>query len=88
MQFEALVKPRGLSELQVKYREVFLSPLGRDVLADLMDKCHFGVTLDPDNKVQIGEYNVGVAILAMCGILYGNTKKDVIGALCSVTPAE
>lgn len=75
-------------ELQDKYRHLFLSGIGVDVLADLLTICHFGSTLNPDNSIQISEYNVGVAILARCGILGPQTKKAVIRALCSVVPDD
>lgn len=73
-------------DLQEKYRHLFLSGIGVDVLTDLLSICHFGRTLDPDNPVQISEYNVGVTILARCGIFGPNTKKAVVRALCSVNP--
>jgi len=86
-EFEALIPDKGLSELQLKYRAVFMSEIGREVLSDILMQCHFGVTLDPDNKVQVAEYNVGMVLLERCGIFRHNTRRDVIGALCSITPA-
>ena len=69
-----------------KYREVLCSsPLGREVLADILKTCHLGITLDPDNIVQISEYNVGVVILAKCGVFKKDNFEDVIRALCSVS---
>ena len=84
-QFEAL---QVKEEIWVgdKYKYLFSSPMGREVLADILAECHFGTTLNPDNKVQIAEYNVGIMILAKCGILGPITRTDVINALCNVTP--
>ena len=67
--------------LSQKYRQIFLSPLGREVLADILGTCHFGATLDADNKVQIAEYNVGIYILFQCGVLGPDRDMDVINAL-------
>jgi len=67
--------------LQSKYRHVFLSPIGREVLADILGTCHFGATLDPDNKAQIAEHNVGTYILFQCGVLGPDRDMDVINAL-------
>ncbi len=64
------------------YRSVLCSPMGIGVLRDiLVDLCHFGQTLDPDNKVQVSEYNVGIAIISKCGDF-----QEVTRALCSVMP--
>ena len=76
-----------MNELIAKYRAVFLeSQLGRDVLADILSTCHFGCTLDPDNTVQVSEYNVGIAILHKCGIFGKGTMDDVLRALSGVSP--
>jgi hypothetical protein len=72
--------------LQDKYRAVLLGPMGRDVLTDILAMCHFGSTLDFENKAQISEYNVGIAILAKCGIFLPDNFEDVVRALCSVQP--
>ena len=71
-----------------KYRWLFSSPMGREVLADLLTECHFGITLDPDNKVQVAEYNVGVMILTKCGIFGEKNKMDVINSLCNIIPIK
>jgi hypothetical protein len=53
-----------------KYATLFREGIGREVLADiLVFNCHWGVTLDYDNKAQIAEYNVGLVIAAKAGIL-------------------
>lgn len=61
-----------------RYRSVFGSKLGSEVLADILAMCHFGASLDPDNKAQIAEYNVGVAILAKCGALRDDNMLSVL----------
>ena len=38
-------------EIKDKYRALFGSGIGVEVLADILALCHFGSTLDPDNKV-------------------------------------
>ena len=85
-EFEALQPKVEYDDVGSKYRSIFTSPLGREVLADLLRECHFGSTLDPDNKVQTAEYNVGVMVLAKCGVFGPETKMDVINALLNVIP--
>ena len=85
-EFEALMPKAEGEDVGSKYRYVFSSSMGREVLSDILTKCHFGSTLDPDNKAQIGELNIGILILAECGILGPDTKMDVVNALCNVLP--
>jgi hypothetical protein len=76
-------------ELVDKYRAVFLqSPMGLEVLGDILCICHFGTTLNPANMVQVSEYNVGATILANCGIFSPNTLGDVVKSLASVVPEK
>ena len=72
-------------ELTEKYHAVLCSGLGVDVLVDILAMCHFGATLDIENKHQIAEHNVGVAILAKCGIFGSESMLEVVRALCSIT---
>jgi len=69
-----------------KYRKVFLSPLGREVLTDILTMCHFGKTLDSANLHQVAEYNVGVAILAKMGIFAEGTMMNLLNAMATVIP--
>jgi len=66
---EETPEEKSAREIQDKYRFVFGYDLGLEVLRDILITCHFGVTLDPDNKVQIAEYNVGIVIAAKSGFL-------------------
>ena len=85
-EFEALMERNEGDDIGSKYRYVFASPLGREVLADLLSECHFGETLDLSNPHKIAEYNVGVMVLAKCGVFGPKTKMDVINALLNVIP--
>lgn len=68
-----------------KYRNVLCStPQAVEVLTDIMTMCHFGSTLDPANPVQVSEYNVGVAILAKCGVFSDDNRDEVFRALCGI----
>lgn len=67
-----------------KYRAVFINEMGLEVLADILRECHFGETLDPDNKVQVAEYNVGIMIMAKCGVFSPANLHNAIRALCSI----
>lgn len=71
-----------------KYRAVFNTPIGQEVLSDILSMCHFGATLDPDNKVEVSEYNVGVAILARLGIFSKASMSDVVRVMCSIPIEE
>ena len=78
-----------MNDLTSKYRTVlFENQIGRDVLADILSMCHFGCTLDPENSVQISEYNVGMAILNKCGVFSRGTEEEVLRALAGVIPIE
>jgi hypothetical protein len=69
-----------------KYKSVFINPMGLEVLSDLLSMCHFGSTLDSSNPQQIGEYNIGVAILAKCGVFGGDRMNEIVKSLCSIIP--
>lgn len=86
--FEALQGTDESEDVGKKYRHLFSSSLGREVLADILGECHFGSTLDPDNKAQVAEYNVGVLILAKCGVFIHGTKMDVINGLLNSVPIK
>jgi len=75
-----------MENVREKYRAVLLGPLGVEVLGDILKTCHFGETLDPENTVQVSEYNVGAVILAKLGIFGPDTFDSVILALSSVAP--
>ena len=47
-------------ELTEKYRKVFGSPIGQDVLADILTMTHFGETLDAGNLHRVAEHNLGI----------------------------
>jgi hypothetical protein len=72
--------------IKERYILTFLrDEISLQVLADILSMCHFGCTLDPDNKVQVAEYNVGVCILNRLGVFTADTQFDVINALSGVT---
>ena len=48
------------------YRGLFLKESGTKVLNDILIICHFGDELNPEDKVEIAEYNVGLRILKKC----------------------
>jgi len=77
-----------MDALTAKYRKILTQGMGKDVLIDILRECHFGCTLDATNVHQIAEYNVGVVILAKCGIFSKKTLEDVVNQLCLVSPVE
>lgn len=56
-------------EMRQRYRNVFDTAEGRKVLGDILTAGHYGVTLDPDNKVQVSEYNFALVIATKAGVL-------------------
>jgi hypothetical protein len=54
-------------EMRQYYRNLFGSAEGRKVLGDILVTCHFGVPLN--NEAERIEYNVGIAIARMSGIM-------------------
>ena len=73
--------------LEAKYRLTLLSPLGRQVLSDiLIGLCNFGCYLESPEEV--AQYNVGIGILSRCGIISAGNREAIIEALCNVMPAK
>ena len=73
-------------KIKEKYQYILCRGIGLDVLADILVMCHFGSSLDLEDKHQVAEHNVGVAILAKCGI-FGNPKvsmESIVRALSSL----
>lgn len=58
---------RRQREMEQLYRNVFSSPEGIKVLGDILAYCHFGRLVS--NEVERIEYNVGVAIARMSGMM-------------------
>ena len=54
-------------EMRQYYRSVFSSTEGRKVLGDILVSNHFGVPLN--NEVERIEYNVGIEIARMSGMM-------------------
>lgn len=53
--------------MRQRYRNVFGTEEGRKVLGDILVLCHFGVPLN--NEAERIEYNVGIAIARLSGIM-------------------
>ena len=58
-----------IREMTQRYKNVFGSEEGRLVLGDILTLCNFGETLDPNDPVKVAEYNLGITILRMAGVL-------------------
>ena len=85
-EFEALMPKMEDDIIGSKYRYVFSSPMGREVLADLLFLCHLFDVPDSNNPQKCGEQGIGIGILGRCGILGPNSMRDVINALLNVIP--
>ena len=70
------------AQISNRYRHLFLgSQMGMQVLADILDMCYFGSSLDVENKVEIARYNLGISILVKCGIFEGVSQFEIVNAL-------
>lgn len=75
-----------MTELAEKYRAVFNTPMGQEVLADiLVNKLHFGCYLEK-NVGDIALNNTAIAILSTLGIVSKGNGLEVIRSLMTVTP--
>ena len=83
-EFEALEKKDDKADIKAKYRVLFGSEIGQEVLSDiLINFCNFGCFLDGE-KERI-EYNVGVNILSRLKVFTSQVnKKDIIQSLFNV----
>ena len=73
------------AQISNRYRHLFLgSQIGMQVLADILDMCHFGSTLDPEDKAEVTKYNLGIGILVKCGIFEGVKQFEIINALAGM----
>ena len=84
--FEAL-NQEEVEDLRPKYRSLFgNTDMGQEVLADiLVNFCSLGSYLDPENKENIGAYNVGISILSRLGVFSSDMeKKRIVRALLAL----
>ena len=63
---EELRKKLFLEQTQV-FQKVFANGIGKKALAQILVLCHFGVDLDPNDPIMIGQYNLGLRLLWMSG---------------------
>lgn len=82
--FEGLKSEDTNLDIKAKYRILFDSDIGREVLSDiLINFCNFGCFIDSD-KERI-EYNVGINILSRLKVFTSQVnKKDIIDSLYNV----
>jgi hypothetical protein len=62
------VPNKEYEDMLKRYKNVFGTPEGKIVLGDILTKGHYGVTLDPENAVQISEYNFSLVIATKAGV--------------------
>jgi hypothetical protein len=61
--------PDPAKDMQQRYKNVFGTPEGRRVLGDILTLGHFGVALNPNDPVEVAEYNLALTIARMAGAL-------------------
>lgn len=62
-----LIAEQRQRDIQQMYKNVFNTPEGRKVLGDILLTCHWGVPLN--TEMERHEYNIGVYIARVCGIM-------------------
>jgi hypothetical protein len=87
--FKEVANRRNAAQtLQNKYRECFLTPDGKDVLADILLTLGYGINPDPYDPIEVAFRNVGNMILMKLGI-YGEDKvRDLIEVMSAIPPRE
>lgn len=60
-------------DIRDKYRALFSTGLGIDVLDDIMKLCGFGELIEVNNPAMVARHNLAVAILSKC---LGSESKD------------
>ncbi len=77
-------------ELIAKYRLTLIhSPMGRDVLADILQSARFLQVQTPGDPKDAAGQNFSIIILQRCGILTEHTSmREVVDALAEIVPKE
>lgn len=74
---------------QEKYRVTFFgSPIGKEVLGDMLSECGFGTSIDADNHAQVAAHNLCMLILNRCGVLGNGTLPKIVNAFAGIRPDE
>lgn len=82
------LETQGIDNITSAYRLVSRTEEGRMVFNDiLVTLCHFGAYIDPENNQEVGQRNVGVAIMQRLGIFSGGSQR-VINAMCDLPTIE
>lgn len=69
-------------DLQAKYKILFRSDIGKDVLSDLLTRLKFGCYLETEADLAL--HNKAVEVLAMLGIISPGRERDLIDALFTI----
>lgn len=84
-QFQASIKrpdPNAISEdISARYRILFNSPLGRDVLCDMLSADELGLLSLITNEEERCRHNYAVNLLALIGVLEGNNLRIIVDSL-------
>jgi hypothetical protein len=73
--------------LEAKYRMLFLSPTGQEVLSDiLVNFCYLGQYHESGSQEQDGAYNVGLKILGRMGIVKPGNGDTLVRAMLGAVP--
>lgn len=81
-------KRLAAQKLQNKYRECFLTPDGKDVLADILLTLGHGTNPDPYDPIEVAFRNVGNMILEKLGISGPDKVRDTVEVLSYIPPRE
>ncbi len=86
--FDYEIRTDARKDIRIKYRELFSSPMGREVLTDILSNCEFGSILHPENTVKLMWHNAAIVILKECGMVGRELMDQVVDAFCHVIPKD
>jgi len=75
-------------QLTAKYRIVFNSEMGAEVLNDILREAGHGRPIGDMSDVQRGAYDLGTTILYKIGVYIHETRQAVTNALLNIQPQE
>ncbi len=75
-------------DIRAKYRALFDSPIGREVLRDILINAEFGSILHPENYIKFMWHNIAITILKECGMIGPDLMDQVVNGFCNVIPTN
>ena len=74
-----MTEPKKEITIEDKYRAVLCSQVGIDVLADILELCEWGSSIDAGDERKVVGHNLALQILYKCGL--AKTSTEVIQSM-------